>query len=393
MVSLMLSAAVLLALAPQQAERGYIPAVQLPEGFVRFARVPAGGIQPRAKVTDSGLVVLYFKGGDTQGDLFLARSKDEGKTFEASLQVNSTGPALTQEVGHSGSMDVGRDGLAHLLWVAGGDAPKLQYAREKAGGGLEPVQDLGAPARLGRSTAIATDTKGQVFVFYAAVDAVPEDVEAPGLRIWMRRSADGTTFDEPVAIDPKVDGVRDNCAMSAQVDSVRGTICVLYMTVGRKAAPEVRLLSSGDGGQRFVSRVIESGLRRATDHGFMPRLSQEAPSERSPWPPLIASWDTYGRVFWSAIDPDTNKLPDVPIEPKFEQVRRSRAVGLANGSEFLLTWLEHPLGDRTAPPALNWQVWFREGHVPVGRGVAPESPGASIPAVVAGSKGGFTILY
>jgi len=73
--------------------------------------------------------------------------------------------------------------------------------------------------------------------------------------------------------------------------------------------------------------------------------------------------------------------------------RRYRAVGLSAGTEYLMAWLEQPVGDRSAPPVLAWQVWFIDGLAPLGWGQAPIGPGVSSPAVIANHPRGFTILY
>src|SRR6185503_6104920 len=224
--------------------------------------------------------------------------------------------------------------------------------------------------------------------------AVGED-GAPGLRIWMRTSADGTSFSDPFAIDAKADGVLETTGIAAHVDRFRGTIFVGYLTAGRRGWPEVRLLSSTDGGATFASKVIEGAVKHDVPPRARPGLSQDLVTGRSTGEPhTMVTWDTYARVFWSRIDPHSNTRPSVPIEPRFDRpLHRARAVGLASGTEYLLAWLERPVGDKTAPPMVAWQVWFIDGLVPLGWGEAPEAAGASTPAVFANQGKGFTILY
>lgn len=372
------------------------PAVKLPEGFVRFARVPEGGVQPRVEAFEGALAVLYFKGDPDHGDLFLARSKDEARTFEPSLRVNAEpGTVLGQESGHSGSLGVGPDGRAHLLWVAGGEQPRLCYARERAEGGLDPVQDLGSPAGLRPTTALAIDASGSVHAFYVASDSAPAEGEAAGLRVWMRVSADGSAFSDPVTIDNPRDGVSMGSAIAARIDRRGGTAFVLYVTAGRRGGPEVRLLSRVEGGPKFVSKMIEPATRKAEARA-RPSLSPEwSPKPGSKFSFVFASWDTFGRVFWGSIDPEENVLAGgLPLTPKGDGLtRRSRATFLASGSEFLLTWLEQPKGEREAPAVVAWQVWFAEGLLAMDWGRAPETTASSFPAVFANEPRGFTILY
>lgn len=371
------------------------PAVKLPEGFVRFARVPEGGVQPLVEASEGTLSVLYFKGDEDRGDLFLTRSKDEAKTFEPSLRVNAeAGTVLSQESGHSGSLGVGSDGRAHILWVAGGEQPRLCYARERAEGGLDPVQDLGSPAGLRRTTALAIDANGSVHVFYVASDSSPADGEAARLRVWMRVSADGSGFSDPTTIDNPRDGVSEGSALAARIDR-RGTALVLYATAGRKGAPEMRMLSRVEGGPKFVSKLIEPATRKAEPRA-RPRLSPEwSPKAGSKSSFVFASWDTFGRVFWGGIDPEENVIGGgLPQAPKGDGLtRRSRASFLASGSEFLLAWLEQPKGEHEAPAVVAWQVWFAEGRLALDWGRAPETTESSFPAVFANAPRGFTILY
>ncbi len=380
----------------QGGRKKFEPAVQLPEDFVRYARVPEGGIQPRVEAVEGATLVLYFKGDATQGDLYLTRSRDEARTFGPSLRLNAA-PVLTQEAGHSGALDAGPDGRAHVVWVAGGETRTLQYAREQAEGELGPVQDLGAPARLTLSPAVAVDAEGTVRVFFVAEDTHAVEGETPGLRIWMRTSRAGGEFDAPVAIDQKIDGVSESSGISAHVDRVSATIYLLYVTAGgRRGGSEVRLLSSTDGGAKFLSKVLELAMKHDGPTQAMPTLSQEIASERTKQKAAsIASWDTYGRVFWGAIDGASNKLVGgIPITTRGEaKARRLRSVGLASGSEYLLAWLEHPVGDRSQPLRVGWQIWFVDGLTPLGWGQAGEPAGASFPAVIANRERGFTILY
>lgn len=375
----------------------YEPAVKLPDDFVRYARLPDGGIQPRLEVVGEAVVILYFKGDAAQGDLFLTRSKDEARTFEPSVRLNAA-PVLTQLVGHSGALDAGPDGRAHVIWVSSGEKPALQYVRESSAGAFSPVQDLGCPARLGLSPAVAVDGQGKVHVFYVAEDADAAEVEGEtrGLRVWMRTSVDGASFDPPVAIDAKVDGVSDSSAVSAHADRINGTVYLFYLTAGRRDVSEVRLLSSTDGGATFASKLIEMAARHSTPPQARPCLSQEIVTERTIGKGLtIVSWDTYAQVYWGGLDPRTRKLQrSPPITPRDPgSARRLRAAGIASGSEYILAWLEHPVGDRSQPMRVGWQVWYAIGLVPLGWGQAPEPAGDSMPAVFANRGRGFTIVY
>lgn len=369
------------------------PLIKLPDDFVQFARVPDGGRLPRVATDGGEAVLLYFKsaGEDAAGDLFLTRSADEGRTFAPSTPLNADSGSVPVHKGiHPGSLDLGPDGLAHVTWISAGDAPVLLYVREKAKGELEAVQDLGA-AGPGASSAVTVDSTGQVYVFHAALAEAPEDGSVPVLRIWMRRSTPGGAFGEPIAIDEGKEGVSAGSAIGAHVDDVTGTVFVIYRTAapkGDRVVRDVQLLSSDDGGETFETTLVERKKQNNEPYAHA-SLVQEIQT-------TLVTWETLGFVSWAAVYRKAKKIA-VPIAPKDEEgmpkVWRSRPITAAGGNEVILAWLEQPQDDRKAPAGVCWQVWYRDGVMPIGRGRAPETVGDSNPAIVPRAKGGFTILY
>jgi hypothetical protein len=358
--------------------------VKLPEDFVQFARLPEGGVCPRLGVGKSDLGVLYLGRG---GELFLARTSDGGSSFSQPLRLNAEAVA-TPDGGHRGSVDIGPDGSAHVAWIANTEPPALRYTRVPSGATEATALDLGAPIGLCSTVAVTVEDTGQVLVFYAAA----ESAEDPGKRIWMRRSADGATFSEPVAIDRPDTSVSGACGMAAHVDEVMGTIFLLYRAA-YPAKPDavslfrgMRLISSEDHGDEFDSAWVDN-WKSVKDPRSIASLSQEANT-------TLAVWDSGGHVYWSLIRRQLNKA-NLPMEPRIEgpPVLCLAPSGAAGGHEVCMAWLERPEGDPQAPTRLAWRVWQREGHIPLGGGYAPEAPGAATPAVLARQGGGFTILF
>ncbi len=189
---------------PQEEGKGrerYIPAIKLPEDYVCYARLPDEGTKPRVEPAGDGLAILYFKGSESAGDLYLTRSKDEARTFAPSLRLNAQpGSVLAQDADHSGALAVSPDGRAHVVWVENAEKHSLRYVAEKSGAGLGPAQDLGSPEGLCLSAAIAIDAQGKIYVFFAAQDEPAVEGEKLGLRILIRSSSDGASFGEAVAI-------------------------------------------------------------------------------------------------------------------------------------------------------------------------------------------------
>jgi hypothetical protein len=366
--------------------------VKLPADFVQFARIPEGGLRPRLGIGKSRLALLYSKGDAALGDLYLSRSNDEAKTFTPGVRLNPTpGTVLSWNKTQSGSLDVGPDERIHIAWISGGEKPSVQYVSASADGELGEVRELGSPDELGTTTAVTVDDRGQIFVLYSAAGPDLDFLGNPLARIWLRRSADGTSFTEPIAIDP-MKNVSTHSDIAAHVDEVMGTVYVLYRAAQRLyednpvVSRSMRLLSSKDHGESFSVSPVDN-LRGMRDPVTSGHLSQEKES-------TLAAWDGDGRVCWSIIRRQLQQT-QLPVEPKSlgPDVTCSNAAGAAGGNEVILTWLERPAKDRNAPRQLAWQVWLREGRLALGEGHAPEPAVAEGHVVFPRQAGGFTIVY
>lgn len=366
--------------------------VKLPDDFVQYARLPEGGLRPVLGVGKNGVALIYWKGEGTAGDLYLSLSPDEARSLSSSVRVNPVeGTVVSWKQTQSASIDIGPDERVHVAWISAGERPSLQYVRTTPSGELEGVQDLGAPGELGTTTAVTVDDQGQVYVFYSAGGPTPELVGHPGARIWLRRSPDGTSFDEPVAIDPNLN-VSTHSALAAHVDEVMGTLYLLYRTAFKLkedhpvASRSMRLLSSKDRGETFSPSVVDN-CRQVRDPLSSASLAQEEDS-------TLAAWDVDGRVCWSIIRRQLQQT-QLPVEPKSLSPDKTctHAVGAASGDEVILTWLERPASDLAAPPRLGWQVWLRQGRISLGGGQAPEPALGDGQVVVPRRAGGFTIVY
>ena len=102
---------------------------------VRVLRVPDGGIQPSVLVEPNGAWdILYYGGDPKNGDLFLVRSADHGKTFSPPLRVNSqAGSALALGTIRGGQMALGANGRLHVAWNGSGIARPLGPMNPEAG--------------------------------------------------------------------------------------------------------------------------------------------------------------------------------------------------------------------------------------------------------------------
>jgi hypothetical protein len=373
--------------------------VPLADDYVRYARVPEQGRQPRLQVGPDGTIaVLFFRGEDDHGDLFLTRTPDEGRTFTPSVKVNTReGTVLAQQANHMASAAIGPDGRAHVAWVSTDDPPAVLYTSEGPAGTFEPEHSLFAPQGLGPSAAVTVDREGRVYVFCAARGLEVEDGQEPGDRVWLLHSVEGEEgagFSEPRPIDKEKHSVSTSSALAAHVDAVDGTVFLLYRTAFKPKDVEtkvvnrdVRLLSSEDRGETFKSGMMEH-VKLQRDPESMVHLCQEPHT-------TMASWDGNGSVYWSPIQRSSDSAR-MPVSPRAEEdlFWRSDAAVAANArDEVCLAWLSRPREDPSAEPVLVWQVWQKSTLGKAGTGQAPEAPGRSSPAVLARADGGFTILY
>ncbi|MSR61334.1 MAG: exo-alpha-sialidase [Planctomycetes bacterium] len=400
-----------------QGKRGKLePLIQLPDDFVQYARVPDGGIRPQLAREKELLDVLYFKAkpadkegeekGEPQqpsegapGDLFLTRSTDEAKNFSKGVRVNPTPGSITLKDGPpTSAIDVGPDGRAHIAWTSAGETPSLFYACEPTPGASElQVVELGSMPGQSAVTALTVEASGQILLFSIATGPAADDGGESWKAVYVRRSVDGKTFSAPVVIDRDKFDVSDQSGLSAHVDEISGAIYVLYRN-RFKAQPdkastnrEVCLLCSEDQGQSFKSSRVENSKLQGD-----PRSSGDLFQDPDT---TLLTWDTRGRVSWCKIRRNLNKVDSLlDIKDEEHAFWRSHPAGATSAIEVIVAWLEQPakegkLTDKDAPATIGWQVSYRDGRAPAGRGQAPEAAGKSRPAVFARQERGFTILY
>lgn len=247
---------------------------------------------PRLVITDgdSGLVYclwqeIVFSGGTHGGEIFFARSRDGGRTFDAPLNLSNSLAGdgkgrLSQRYWHNGSLDLalGPDGTLYAAWteyegtlwfsrsvnggesfskplrVAGGAnalparGPSLAIGADNAiylvwTVGEDPSADIhlaksmdagksfGAPRRLFRSEGhcdapkIAVDRGGTVHLVYAESPAGPFD--RYHIR-YMRSEDGGRTFERPRRISGPISDGYESYGFPALSTDSRGYLYVLW---------------------------------------------------------------------------------------------------------------------------------------------------------------------
>lgn len=362
----------------------------LPDDYLRFSRVPDGGVLPEIARRDKELVLLYFKGEGERGDLFLARSRDEGVSFSPGLEL-TTGAStlLTKDGTHSGTVALGPDGRASVAWISTGETPTLWFARDLPEGGLGPIQNLGSPPGLCSTPALTVGMDGQISLVFAALSE-GDDPEASLCRIWLRRSSDGMTFSDTVAIDKPDDGVSGRSDTTMLRDDAKGLILVFYREAHAKRPGGpleyrgMRILHSIDGGQEFKSAYVDGWKQQRDPHSSA--LLFDGGDAR------FAVWNARGSVFWSLIGRRNKILFPSEVKTDEEGLWCSDPAGAANSNELLLAWLEQP-PNKSAPARLAWKMTMFEAKQLLAKGYAEDPPGRSTPVAFSRGAAGFTILY
>jgi len=383
--------------------------VELPEGYVRSARLPEGGCQPRLQVhPEQGLVVLFFRGEGERGDLYLTRSPDEALTFSAPVRVNSTeGTVLAPGGMHMSGLALDAQGRANVVWIG---EEGLRFALETEAGAFAEI-DLARPAGLGSSAAVVVDPTGLIHLFYAAdglpSDAAPEpdepdepeegdstDANATGspatvARIYTRVSSDGREFSTPEAIDTGP-GASPGSDITARYDTVAETLYVLFRSFQQRsetsASRDQRMIQSKDGSHYRTVRV--EALKLSKEPRSLSSLAQDTST-------TLVAWESHAEVLLSHVRRSVGKVA-LALQPRPEEnpvVRWAPSVASNGAIEYFLCWMQRPRGDDPSAPQVGWQVWDKTTRGALGYGTLPPGPGNTTPACFARADGGFVVVY
>jgi hypothetical protein len=183
--------------------------------------------------------------------------------------------------------------------------------------------------------------------------------------------------------------------MDAVYDPWSRTLYAFYRTHfapnGHKKvrARDLMLLSTEDAGGSFQCKLTDN-WRYQRDLTVLARLDLEPLIET-----VMASWEGRGSVFTSAVRRNYNTVA-LALEPRADGKglwRRSASAMPGRFEDVLLAWVERPEDQPEADPTIRWRVYHREQRGPLGDGRSPGPCGDSYPAVLARSRGGYTIVY
>jgi hypothetical protein len=358
---------------------------------VVVARVPDGGIQPQVAVDEKHVVhLVYFKGNDTHGDLFYARSTDGGANWSKTVRVNSQpGSAIAIGTVRHAHVAAGRNGRVHVAWM-GSDAAQpraakstpMLYARlNDAGDAFEPQRNIiRHQPGLDGGGSVAADADGNVFVAWHAPEK--EEHNEQDRRVWLARSTDdGKTFSPEVAISPLGNGVCGCCGMRITA-SPAGTLHVLFRGASTPTQRDVYLLTSTDHGASFSSqKVAEWEVARCP-------MSTAAFAHGNDG--TLAGWESKDDVLFAGIDTDGRVNPTLRLPG--DGRRRHPAAARNHRGQTLVAWTEGTGWKKGGSVA--WQLYDRTNHPLVAaNGRRDDLPVWSLPAAFARRDGTFVILY
>jgi len=356
---------------------------------VSLQRVPDGGLQPQVVADGKGAVhLLYYKGEAAAGDIYYAKSSDDGKTFGTAIQVNSDAKSAMAIGNIRGAhLALGKAGRIHVAWMGSASAPQkgpkdaaaMLYTRmNDAGTAFEPQRNVIQQVYgLDGGGTVAADAQGNVFVLWHGGDPRKEIDR----RVLVAKSSDeGKTFLKEVSPFAQNTGACGCCGMAATVDS-KGNVYVLYRSASG-GTRDMYLIVSRDKGATFQGGKV-SEWRVATCPMSTANFYDSGTS-------MLATWENDRQVYYCRIDA-ANPQPGKPVVSPGEGGNRKFPVAAENKGETLLVWTEGMAWQQGGNVA--WQVFDKDGKPTMDRGTQRGVPVWSLVAVWPRADGGFTILY
>ncbi len=365
---------------------------------VRLLRVPDGGIQPSVVVESNGTWdVLYYGGDPKNGDLFLARSLDQGKSFSAPLRVNSqAGSALAIGTIRGGQIAVGAKGRVHVAWngsavalplgpvnpEAGKAGSPMLYSRlNDAGTAFEPQRNLMLKTfGLDGGGTLAADAAGNVFVAWHGKLPGAAQGEA-GREVWIAESHDsGKTFATEVPAWSEATGACGCCGM-AMFAARDGSLFGLYRSATENVHRDIYLLASKDHGKSFAGSLVQRWEINACPMSSMSFAENSGST--------YAAWETGGQVFYGKVSGSSvGQIVGAPGEGKG---RKHPRIAVNARGDVLMAWTEGTGWQRGG--SLAWQVFDALGKTIGEKGSAAGVPTWSFGAVATRGDGGFVVFY
>ena len=367
---------------------------------VEFVRVPGHGIQPEAVVDGRGVLhLLYFAGEPRGGDLFYARSNDDGRTFSTPIRVNSQpGSAIATGTIRGGQIAIGRNGRVHVAWNgsdaaepkglinpdSGGPSAPFLYARSNADGtAFERQRNLTTRSYgIDGGGSIAADSRGNVYATWQSLPVGGRSGE-DHRRVWIARSADdGATFTAEEPAWSEQTGACGCCGMR-MLAGPADNLYLLYRSATAATHRDIFLLESSD-----MARTFRGSRVQSWQIGACPMTSMSIAASASG---VLGAWETAGQVYFGTIDTKTARIPAPIAAPGAAGSRKHPRLATGAGGNVLFVWTEGTAWARGG--SLAWQVFDPSGRATGAKGLRPGIPVWSFASAVAARDGRFVILY
>jgi hypothetical protein len=190
-------------------------------GLVNLIAAPAGSLVPDVVMDNNGILHMVYAANQ---NAYYIRSTDNGATYTAPVQVNSSG-TVEYNMGERGpKLSVGSDGVIHVAWMdhwSVGVNVYARYSRSTDGGStFENLKTVSATFGVDGVT-VAADGNDHVFVFWHTM--VPVQTQIPEATwLHMSRSTDN--------------GVAFNTDTNVVITNHNGLACSMCMTRARFAS-------------------------------------------------------------------------------------------------------------------------------------------------------------
>jgi hypothetical protein len=216
---------------------------------------------------------IVFSGGSHGGEIFFARSTDDGRSFSRPINLSNT-PAgdgkgrLTRDFWHNGSLDLalGPGGALYAAWTEYEGTLWFSRSTDEGATFSPPIRVAGGRTDPARGPSLAVHTEGRVYLVWT----IGED---PRADIRLATSSDGgRSFGEPQVLF-RSPGHAD--APKVAVDG-KGVVHVVYAESpsGPLGQYHIQYARSTDGGRTFeAQREIPSLPTREFESASFPSLS------------------------------------------------------------------------------------------------------------------------
>jgi hypothetical protein len=367
--------------------------------LVHIVPVPANGIQPQIAFSGGALHLIYFAGDAKSGDVFYAHSRDLGRTFSSSVQVNSQpGSAMAVGAIRGAQISVAKGNRVHVAWngsdaaaprgpvnpEAGKPGSPMLYARlNDRGSAFEPQRNLMQYTfGLDGGGSVAADRDGNVYVGWHGKAPGARQGEA-GRRVWIARSRDeGRTFEKEHPASSEALGACGCCGLRLFADS-RGGIYGLFRSATENVHRDIYMLRSSDTGKTFSSGLVQRWEINACPMSSMSFV--ETANE------VLGAWETQTQVWFAPVNRGAGVASASAIAPPGDRPRRKFPVLARNGrGETLLAWVEGSGWQRGG--MLGWQIFDRMGKPLAACEVQRKVAVWSFPAVFVRPDNSFTII-